>query len=638
MKHSILKKHWGHDGFRPMQEEIIDSVLAGHDTLGLLPTGGGKSITFQVPALMLPGVTLVVTPLISLMKDQVDNLADRGVRAVMFHSGLSRREKELAMTRCRLGKAKIAYLSPERLQNKEFLAELRSIRVSLLVVDEAHCISQWGYDFRPSYLQIISLRRQFPDAPVLALTASATPDVVADIAAQLGFRGGHSVFRLSFNRTNISYVARYCSLKEEQLVHILQRVPGCGIVYVRSRKRAKTLADALCAAGITAEYYHAGLLPEEKDERQNRWKTDQTRIMVATTAFGMGIDKPDVRIVVHFDAPTSLEEYYQEAGRAGRDGKESYAVALVSDSDKGVLTRRLNDSFPPKDYIRQIYDRVCVFNNVAMGEGFQLLREFNFDKFCERYGLQPAPARSALKILTQCGYIEYIEEISTRSRLMVLMNRNELYSLRLDAECERVFQAVLRSYTGIFADYEHVSESLIASGLDLTERTVYENLLKLGRMKVISYVPRKTTPYVLFTRSRDDSRHLVFPVKVYEERRRQMEVRISAMKRFLFDGSACRVSTLLRYFGETPEHECGKCDVCRDAARHRAGHAGRRDDSGEYGAMLAYALGNAQDGMTMAELSARLHMSQADVALHLRRMLDDGRVRRDDVTGRFYVR
>lgn len=634
----VLKKHWGYDAFRPMQAEIIRSVMEGHDTLGLMATGGGKSITFQVPALLINGLTIVVTPLISLMKDQVDNLRAHGITAFFMHSGLTPRENRLILDKCRLGKARVLYVSPEKLQSKSFVGELARLPVKFIVVDEAHCISQWGYDFRPSYLQIISLRRQFPDAPVLALTASATPDVVADIAAQLGFRGGHNVFRLSFNRTNISYVARYCSLKEEQLVHILQRVPGCGIVYVRSRKRAKTLSDTLCAAGITAEFYHAGLLPEEKDERQNRWKDDRTRIMVATTAFGMGIDKPDVRIVVHFDAPTSLEEYYQEAGRAGRDGKESYAVALVSDSDKGVLTRRLNDSFPPKDYIRRIYDCVCVFNNVAIGEGFQLLCEFNFDKFCERYSLQPAPARSALKILTQCGYIEYIEEISTRSRLMVLMNRNELYSLRLDEECERVFQAVLRSYTGIFADYEHVSESLIASGLDLTERTVYENLLKLGRMKVISYVPRKTTPYVLFTRSRDDSRHLVFPVKVYEQRRRQMEERIAAMKRFLFDGSTCRVSTLLRYFSETPENDCGKCDVCRDAARERSASRGSREAAGvDYDAMIAYALGNARSGMTMAELAGYLRIGPEIVAQVLRRLLDDDKVRLDHATGCFHL-
>ena len=444
MKHSILKKHWGHDGFRPMQEEIIDSVLAGHDTLGLLPTGGGKSITFQVPALMLPGVTLVVTPLISLMKDQVDNLADRGVRAVMFHSGLSRREKELAMTRCRLGKAKIAYLSPERLQNKEFLAELRSIRVSLLVVDEAHCISQWGYDFRPSYLRIAPLRDIIGrSVPVLALTASATPEVRDDIMRSLGFDAPR-VFARSFNRDNLSYIVRHADFKEQQLLRVLKGTQGCSIVYVRSRRRTRELAEILQREGISAEAYHAGLAPEEKEERQNRWKADEVRVMVATNAFGMGIDKPDVRVVVHFDLPSSLEEYYQEAGRGGRDGLPSFAVAITGRQDKGVLTRRIADAFPDKEYIAHVYEMACNFLDIAVGEGYDRVYEFDLEKFCRTFSLHPVPTESALRLLTRSGYLEYIAETTSDSRLMVIMDKEKLYDLDLDPTTEDVFQGVLR--------------------------------------------------------------------------------------------------------------------------------------------------------------------------------------------------
>ena len=549
----VLKRHWGYDSFRPMQAEIINSVLAGNDTLGLMATGGGKSITFQVPAMIIDGLTIVVTPLISLMKDQVDNLLSHGIRGYFLHSGLTRRENRLVLDKCRLGKARILYVSPEKLQSSSLMAELRELPVRLIVVDEAHCISQWGYDFRPSYLKIGSLRDMFPDAPLLALTASATAEVVGDICEKLRFRPGAGVFRLSFNRDNLSYIVRNCDFKEEQLVHVLNRVPGCGIVYVRSRKRTRVVADVLCKAGISADFYHAGLSPEEKNHKQNRWKSDGIRVMVATTAFGMGIDKPDVRIVVHFDPPSSLEEYYQEAGRAGRDGNRSFAVSLVSPSvDKGALTRRLNDSFPSKEFLRETYGRLCVFLNIAMGEGYQQVCEFDINKFCVRFKQQPAPTDSALKLLTRAGYIEYIEETSTRSRLMMVMSRMELYGLRLDAECERVFQFVLRNYTGIFADYEYISEPFISSSLELTERTVYENLLKLGRLHVIHYVPRRSTPYVVFTRSREPEKDLVFPKEVYEFRRVRMEQRVNAMKRFLFDDTECRVNTLLSYFGEKP--------------------------------------------------------------------------------------
>ena len=355
---SILKKYWGYDSFREMQLPIIESVLNGNDTLGLLPTGGGKSLTFQIPALLMPGLTLVVTPLISLMKDQVDNLRSRGVRAVAIHSGLSRSEHRLALDRCRLGKAKLLYLSPEKLQSESFITHLCRLDVSMIVVDEAHCISQWGYDFRPSYLHIAALRRHFPDAVMLALTASATPEVRTDIMDRLKFRS-RTVFSKSFARPNISYLVRYADHKPGMLLKVLKATSGSAIVYVRSRKRCREIAGMLRDENISADYYHAGLVPEEKNEKQNRWKAGEVRVMVATNAFGMGIDKPDVRVVVHIDPPSSLEEYYQEAGRAGRDGLPSFAVMIVSAQDKGVLTRRLNEAFPEKDTIRRVYELAC---------------------------------------------------------------------------------------------------------------------------------------------------------------------------------------------------------------------------------------------------------------------------------------
>lgn len=624
----ILQSHWGYPAFRPMQAEIIESVLQGRDTLGLLATGGGKSLTFQVPALMLDGVTLVVTPLISLMKDQVDNLASRNIRAYCLHAGLSQRENRLILDKCRLGYSKILYVSPEKLQSKRFMEELSHLPVKLLVVDEAHCISQWGYDFRPSYLRIAAVRDLFPEAPVLALTASATPEVVEDICRQLRFRPDAQQFRLSFNRSNLSYVVRYCDIKEIQLVHVLERVPGCGIVYVRSRKRTSQVSEILMRAGISADFYHAGLSAEEKAERQNRWKSGQTRIMVATTAFGMGIDKPDVRIVVHYDPPSSLEEYYQEAGRAGRDGEHSYAVSLVDPrQDKATLTRRLSDSYPPKDFIREVYGKLCVWLNIAMGEGYNMLYEFDIVKFAMRFKLQPTMADSALKLLMQAGYIEYVEQVSTPSRIMVVLTRNELYNLALPLEAERIFRQIMRTYTGIFADYEHINEATIASSLNLTERTVYENLLLLSRMGVLHYVPRRNTPYIILTRSREPEADIILPKTVYENRREQMAGRLDAMKRFLFATDRCRTNTLLAYFGETPAEPCGQCDVCR-GNRASARPASPTGSSGEEGASvessILYVLGNQPAGLTLSDLASYLAMPVEEIAPTVRTLLDNG--------------
>ncbi|WP_304488324.1 ATP-dependent DNA helicase RecQ [Duncaniella muris] len=560
---SVLKKYWGYDAFRPLQREIIDSVLEGRDTLGLLPTGGGKSITFQVPAMLLPGLTVVVTPLISLMKDQVDNLRQRDIRAVHFHSGLTRRETELNLTRCRLGKAKLAYLSPERLQNDSFMAELRTMTVSLIVVDEAHCISQWGYDFRPSYLKVVRLRDTVgQEVPILALTASATPEVTADIMRALRFREP-KIYARSFTRDNLSYIVRYADFKENTLLRVLRATTGCGIVYVRSRRRCREIADLLRREGISAEFYHAGLDPEEKDRRQNLWKEDSVRIMVATNAFGMGIDKPDVRTVVHYDLPSSLEEYYQEAGRAGRDGRESFAVVITSPRDKATLSRRLSESFPDKEFISHVYELAGNFLGVAVGEGYGMLYEFNFDLFCRTYSLPPAPTRSALTLLSRAGYFEYIDETTSRSRLMVIMRKDQLYDLELTPDAEEVFQCVLRNYTGLFADYVYISELVIARSTCLSSERVYQALLYLGRIHAVHYVPRRTTPYIYYSTSRELPKHVIMPLEVYERQRERMALRLEAMKSFAFNTSECRVRGMLRYFGESDAQDCGKCDVCR---------------------------------------------------------------------------
>lgn len=560
----ILRKYWGYDSFREKQLDIINSVLAGNDTLGLLPTGGGKSITFQVPALLLPGLTIVVTPLISLMKDQVDNLRALDIPAAAIHSGLTRAEQKLAFDRCRLGKIKILYLSPEKLQGKAFLDRLTEIDVSLIVVDEAHCISQWGYDFRPSYLKIANLRNIYPEAPILALTASATPEVTADIMAQLRFRT-QNLFSKSFNRPNISYIVRMTDSKSQMLLRVLKSTSGCAIVYVRSRRRTKEVAEFLQQSGISAEFYHAGLSAEIKNDKQNRWKNDQVRVMVATNAFGMGIDKPDVRTVVHIDPTSSLEEYYQEAGRAGRDGKPSYAVFITSPGvDKATLTRRLNESFPEKDVIRRVYELVCNFLSIAVGSGYNMLYEFNFALFCERFKLRPPVVRNSLALLTRAGHLEFVEEITTQSRVMVIMNKRELYDLKLDSVTDSVFQLILRTYTGLFADYVYISEDLIASRLRLTGAQVYDALLALQRQHAIHYVPRKTTPYILMTSSRQLPKHLTFPPAIYEQMQQRMKHRVDAMRRFVFDDNKCRVNTMLEYFGETPTQVCGTCDVCRD--------------------------------------------------------------------------
>lgn len=558
----VLERYWGYDSFRECQREIIDSVLDGADTIGLLPTGGGKSVTFQVPAMILDGVTIVVTPLISLMKDQVDNLRRRDVPAACIHSGMSRHELNVAMDRLFIGKTKLLYLSPEKLSRADFIASISTLPVNLIVVDEAHCISQWGYDFRPSYLRISELRRTFAGVPVLALTATATPQVVADIADKLGMRSP-AVFSKSFSRDNLSYIVRHTEAKDEMLEQVLRGTQGSAIVYVRSRRRTSVIAAMLEQRGISADFYHAGLAPEEKEERQDAWMAGEKRVMVATNAFGMGIDKPDVRVVVHYDLPPSLEEYYQEAGRCGRDGLTSYAVLLAAKADKGLLKRRLSDSFPPRPYIRDVYDKLCVFLDVAMGEGFNHTFEFNVTSFCKRYELQPRPVAAALSILSRSGVIEYGDDANSRSRIMVVMDRRDFYSLQLPSDVDAILQAIMRTYTGIFADFVPIDELRLSYLTSYSTEEVYQALLLLARMRVLQYIPKRSLPYVYFPSNREEGRHIVIPCTVYEEQLERATKRMEAMRDYVFSDEGCRVERMLRYFGDPTARPCGKCDLCR---------------------------------------------------------------------------
>jgi ATP-dependent DNA helicase RecQ len=566
---AILKEYWGYDDFRGVQADIVQSIGEGHDTLGLMPTGGGKSVTFQVPALAAEGVCVVVTPLIALMKDQVSNLRRRGIKAVAIHSGMKREDIIVALENCIFGAYKFLYISPERLASELFRTKLRHMQVSMITVDEAHCISQWGYDFRPSYLKIAEVRDLLPDVPVLALTATATPEVVEDICRQLHFGEDRRVIRMSFERKNLSYVVR--RVEEDKLhetVHILQRVPGSAIVYTRSRAKTAELASQLNHEGIPATHYHAGLSDFVKDERQKQWQRDEVRVMVATNAFGMGIDKPDVRVVIHVDIPDSPEAYFQEAGRAGRDGQKAYAVLLFNaKTDKTLLSRRVADNFPPKDEIRQIYDHVNYYLQMAMGDGRGCTFAFDLQEFCTRFRHFPTRADSALKILTRAGYVEYTEEQDMPSRLVFTVSRDELYHYRSEEETDRVMALLMRSYTGIFADFVAISEDLLARQAGLSRRRIYEILLLLARRRVVQYIPGKRTPYLIYTRERQDAERMVIPREAYEDRKESFEQRVKAMISYVSGTHQCRSRSLLAYFGEKETEDCGQCDVCLNRKR-----------------------------------------------------------------------
>ncbi len=560
--HKTLEKYWGYSTFRPLQEEIIRSVCEGKDTLGLMPTGGGKSITFQIPALVMEGICLVITPLIALMKDQVENLRRVGIKATAIYSGMTRQEIITQLENCIFGDYKFLYVSPERLSTEIFQTKLAAMKVCLLVIDESHCISQWGYDFRPSYLRIADIRQTLPDVPVLALTATATPEVVEDIQKRLLFKT-KNVFQKSFERKNLAYIVRKTDDKLNALIHILNKVSGSSIVYVRNRKKAKEIAICLQKAGISADFFHAGLNREEKELRQARWKNDECRVIVSTNAFGMGIDKPDVRLVIHMDMPGSLEEYYQEAGRAGRDGEKAYAVTLCSSTDSAKLKKRLSDEFPEKAFIYRVYEALGNYYQIAVGYGLDTVHDFSLTDFCSAYKFPILQTHHALKILELSGYIEYTEEIDNASRIMFTTTRDELYNyLNENKRTDAVTQALLRSYTGLFADYVYIDERTIATRANVSPQEVYETLVGLSKFRVVNYIPHKKTPLIIYTQTREEQRYLKIPRSAYEERKERLTKRIKKVLEYIEENYYCRSQTLLAYFGETDTKPCGHCDVC----------------------------------------------------------------------------
>ena len=555
----ILKQYWGYNGFRSIQLDIIESIGNGRDTLGLMPTGGGKSITFQVPALAQEGTCIVITPLIALMKDQVQNLRKKGIKAAAVYTGMLRSEIIKTLENCIFGGIKILYISPERLSSPIFQTKLHHMKVSFITVDEAHCISQWGYDFRPAYLKIAEIRKLKP-APVLALTATATEKVVDDIQAQLAFQQ-KNVFRMSFERPNLAYVVRKTNDKIAELIHILSRINGSAIVYVRSRRRCKELSAILETNGIQSTFYHAGLEPSVRDERQKLWNDNKKRVIVATNAFGMGIDKPDVRVVIHMDSPDSIEAYFQEAGRAGRDGMKSFAVLLWNNGDPAKLQKRINSNFPPKEFISDVYEHLAYFYQIGVGSGEGHTFSFEIGRFCVTYSYSSIYVDSALRILQNAGYMRYETEPDASARVHILLQRNDLYRLNeLTPKEEAVMTTLLRCYGGLFTSYEFIDETLVASLAGLSNHETYQTLKSLSMQHIIHFIPQRKTPYITFLHDRDESIYL--SESIYDNRKTEYIKRIEAVIAYASNDYVCRSRQLLRYFGEKTTHDCGQCDVC----------------------------------------------------------------------------
>ena len=623
----ILKRYWGHDTFRPLQEEIISSVVQGLDTLALMPTGGGKSVCYQVPAMLTEGICLVVSPLIALMKDQVQQLRGRGIKAVCLVSGMTSYEQSVVLNNCLYGKVKLLYVSPERLKQRVFIEHLRRMKVSMIAVDEAHCISQWGYDFRPPYLEIASIRQYHPEAPVLALTATATPEVADDICRQLQFRPGSQRFQSSFRRENLAYMVFREEDKQGRLLRIARTTGGAGIVYVRNRRRTKEVADYLAAQGVTAMYYHAGMSPKERDAVQARWMQGSA-VMVATNAFGMGIDNPDVRFVVHLDIPSSPEAYFQEAGRAGRDGKRSYAVLLYDDTDLADLQRNFDSAYPSLQQIGNVYRAICNYYQLPLGSGCDCQFDFDIEALCRTYQFNVTEFYHATRFLEREGMLSLPDRETAESRLYVPLSKEELYRFQVEQHrYGELMTLILRMYGGLFSEFVPISERAIARRILLDEATVERMLMQMDALKVVVYKRKSLRPQIVFTSPRIDVKDLYLSDVNYKDQKERAQMRLDAMRQYIApadgNGEGCRSQRLLAYFGERQEEVCGVCDLC---LQHR-----KRDVEGLQSRVLELL---AQRPMRADELTARLATSEEEetLAALLRRMMDEGTLTLDRQT------
>ena len=620
---SILKQYWGYDNFRALQGDIIQSIAAGKDTLGLMPTGGGKSLTFQVPALAMEGVCIVVTPLIALMKDQVENLKKRNISAAAIYSGMTNEEILIALDNCIFEAYKFLYVSPERLATSIFLEKIKQAHICMIAVDESHCISQWGYDFRPSYLRIADIREIMPEVPVLALTATATPEVVDDIQERLHFKQ-KNVFQKSFSRSNLAYVVRTTENKDEQLLKILNSVPGTSVVYVRNRKRTKEIADFLNLNNISAEHFHAGLKNETKDERQSRWKSGQTRVIVSTNAFGMGIDKAEVRSVVHMDLPDSLEAYFQEAGRAGRDEKKAFAVMLYNNGDAVKMRKRVADSFPAKEMIVKVYESLCNYFEIGIGSGLDKTFAFDIADFCAKFKLPILTSYNALKLLQQAGYIDLTDEQDNSSRILFTVHKDDLYKLKQNPEQEKLIHILLRSYTGLFTDYAYINEDLIAKRLEWKRDEVYDQLVILAKEHIIQYIPRKKTPFITFTHEREATERIVLSKETYEDRRDRYITRVKSVLDYAQEENICRSQILLSYFGEKNTVACGKCDVCLKNKEKLLTDA----DFNTISNQIIDTLRN--ESLSINSLTKKLRFKESQTIQVIRFLIDNGKIKEDN--------
>lgn len=615
----ILKTYWGYDDFRSLQEEIIRSVLDGKDTLALMPTGGGKSLTYQVSGLAMEGVCLVVTPLIALMKDQVEDLKNRQIPAEAIYTGMRRDRVESIINKCIYDTVKFLYVSPERLYSERFREKLRLMNVCLITVDEAHCISQWGYDFRPPYLRIAEVREFFPGVATLALTATATPEVVEDIQKQLHF-STPNVLSKSFRRENISYVIRDTEAKPLELFNILSKVQGGAIVYVRTRLKASSIAAFLNKSGIKSDFYHAGLSSAQRARRQEAWKSGMVPVVVATNAFGMGIDKADVRVVVHYDVPDSPEAYFQEAGRAGRDGKRAYAVLLSSRAALGGLQKRIDDAFPPKDYILRVYEALANYYQLGEGEGQGRAFEFNLKLFARNFKLNEARVMSAISILEVAGFLGYTTDINSRSRVMFTVLRDRLYEFETgDPLLERLMVLLMRNYAGIFVQDAYVDEGFLADQLDVTRKVLYDAFISLAKRKIIRYVPGDVKPYIVYYQPRLPLSYITIGREAYENRKELFVTKIGAMARYIRDDETCRQLLLMEYFGQKEEKPCGICDVC--IGKKKRLHREERKSLEE---QILQVL--AKQNTNIRELVRQLGEDEEVVVGQVRKLLDEGKI------------